>query len=249
MDRHTLAWLRWSGIAGGVGYLIGDILLLGNSVTPAQFPHLATYIDNRLVQRGAVFLASSTGRLAAGGLAGVFSTPLYLAGIWHIFEASKPGGTRWSLPPFMLLVTAFSIAPFVHGSFFYLAEILKTVGQVDPSAQPALVALATRATLWLFIAYGVLVVPALVGFAWLTVAIARRKTLYPRWVAVANPLVCMLAGVLIDRVLPQPFKLLLAGAGLSVGMLAFFALSTAVLWNPRADAGTDGPYLTERPSP
>jgi hypothetical protein len=29
---------------------------------------------------------------------------------------------------------------------------------------------------------------------------------------------------------PQPFKLLLAGAGLSLGMLVFFVLSTAVLW-------------------
>ena len=234
MDRKTLERLRWwgiAGIAGGVGYLIGDVLLLGNRAIPAQFPHLATYVDNRLIQRGAVFLASSTERLAAGGLVGVFSTPLYLAGIWHIFEASRPGGTRWSLPPFLLLIIAFSIAPFVHGSFFYVAEILKTVGQVDPPAQPILVALATRATFWLFVAYGVLVVLASVGFTWLTVAIARGRTLYPRWVALANPLVCMLAAVLIDRVLPQPLELLLAGAGLSLGMLAFFALSTVVLWS------------------
>jgi hypothetical protein len=133
--------------------------------------------------------------------------------------------------PYTLLVTAFSIAPFVHGSFFYVAEILKTVGQVDPSAQPVLVTLATRATVGLFIAYGVFAVLASVGFAWLTVAIARGKTLYPRWVALANPLVCMLAGLLIDRVLPQPFKRLLAGAGLSLGLLVFFALSTAVLWS------------------
>jgi Phage integrase, N-terminal SAM-like domain/Family of unknown function (DUF6796) len=133
--------------------------------------------------------------------------------------------------PYTLLVTAFSIAPFVHGSFFYVAEILKTVGQVDPSAQSVLVTLATRATVGLFIAYGAFAVLASVGFAWLTVAIARGKTLYPRWVALANPLVCMLAGLLIDRVLPQPFKRLLAGAGLSLGLLVFFALSTAVLWS------------------
>ena len=79
---------------------------------------------------------------------------------------------------------------------------------------------------------------ALVGFAWLTVAIARRRTLYPRWVALANPLVCMLAGALLDRVLPQPFKLLLAGAGLSLGMLVFFTLSTATLWNSPSNAAT-----------
>jgi hypothetical protein len=46
----------------------------------------------------------------------------------------------------------------------------------------------------------------------------------------------MLAGILLDRALPQPLVLWLAGAGLSVGMLAFFALSTAVLWNPRLPA-------------
>ena len=239
MERHALNWLRWSGIAGSagsVGYLIGDALLLGNSATPSGFPHLATYVDNRLIQRSAMFLASSTARLAAGGLIGVFSTPLYLAGAWHIFQASRSGGTRWSLPPFLLLVTAFSIAPFVHGSFFYVAEILKTVGQVEPSAQPALVALATRTTLWLFVAYGVLAVPAVIGFSWVTVAIARGRTLYPRWVAFANPIVCMLAGSLLDRVLPQPLALLLSGAGLSLGMLAFFALSTAVLWSPQRSA-------------
>jgi len=41
----SLAWLRWSGIAGiagSVGYMIGDALLLGNSATVSEFPHLAT---------------------------------------------------------------------------------------------------------------------------------------------------------------------------------------------------------------
>jgi uncharacterized protein DUF6796 len=233
------ARLRWSGIAGiagSVGYTIGDALLIGNSATATEFPHLAVHLDNLLVQRSAIFLASSTERLAAGALVGVFSTPLMLAGLWHICEASKPGGTRWSLPPFYLLVIAFSIAPFVHGSFFYVAEILKTIGQVDGPAQAALIALATRTTLWLFIAYGVLAVPALIGFVWLTIAIVRGKTMYPRSVAYANPLVCMLAGLLVDRVLPQPLALLLSGAGLSLGMLAFYALSTALLWSSPASA-------------
>jgi hypothetical protein len=146
-------------------------------------------------------------------------------------------------------VTAFSIAPFVHGSFFYVAEILKTVGQVDPSAQPVLVTLATRAAVCLFIAYGVFAVLASVGFTWFTIAIARRRTLYPRWVVLANPLVCMVGGSLIDRMLPQPFKLLLAGAGLSLGMLVFFWLSTVVLWNSPLSAlqAPKSPSTQEQP--
>ena len=225
-----------AGIAAAAAFTLGDALLLGNIATAAEFPHLAQYVDNLLVRRSALVLASSTERLAAGALVGVFITPLYLAGIWHIFQASKPGGTRWSLPPFLLLITAFSIAPFVHGSFFYVAEILKTIGQVDRPAQAALIALATRTTLWLFLAYGVLAMTTLIGFAWLTTAIARGKTLYPRWVAFANPIVCMLSATLIVRVLPQPLARWLSGAALSLGMLAFFALSTAVLWSPPLSA-------------
>jgi len=239
LNGQTPAWLRWSGIAGiagSVGYAIGDVLLIGNTATAAEFPHLAAHVDNVLVQRSAIVLASSTERLAAGALAGVFSTPLALAGIWHIYLASKPGGKSWSLPPFLLLIIACSIAPFVHGSFFYVAEILKAVGQVDEPAQAVLIALATRTTLWLFVAYAVLALPGLIGFVWLTIAIVRGKTMYPRWVACANPLVCMLAGVFVDRLLPQPLATLFAGAGFSLGLLAFYALSTVVLWSPPVSA-------------
>jgi hypothetical protein len=239
VDQHARAWLRRSGIAGIAGtaaYALGDVLLIGNTATAAEFPHLAQYADNLLVRRSALFLASSTERLAAGALVGVFATPLFLAGVCHIFLASQRGGTRWSLPPFLLMVIGVSIAPFVHGSFFYVAEILKTIGQVDRPAQAALMALAARTTFWLFFAYGVLAVPTLIGFAWLTIAIARGKTLYPRGMALANPIVCMLAASLVDRALPQPLARWLSGAGLSLGMLAFFALSTAVLWSPPRSA-------------
>ena len=71
--------------------MIGDALLLGNSATPSAFSHLPASLDNRLIRLSAMVLGSSTERLAAGALIGVFSTPLYLAGIWHIFEASKSG--------------------------------------------------------------------------------------------------------------------------------------------------------------
>ena len=126
MDDRALTSLRWSGIAGivaTVAFTVGDALLLGNSATAAQFPHLSQHADNELVRRSVMFLASSPGRLAAGALAGVFATPLYLAGLWHIFLASRPGGPRWALPPFVLLGAGICIASFVHGSFFYLGEI------------------------------------------------------------------------------------------------------------------------------
>ena len=93
-----------------------------------------------------------------------------------------------------------------------------------------MIALATRAANVLFIAYGVLGLLAVIGFGWLTIAIACRKTMYPAWVAFANPIVCMIVAVFADRALPQPLARWLSGAGLSLGMLAFFTMSTIVLW-------------------
>lgn len=40
----------------------------------------------------------------------------------------------------------------------------------------------------------------------------------------------MIGGSLADRVLPEPLSTWLVGANLSLGLLAFFALSTALLW-------------------
>jgi hypothetical protein len=230
----TMRQLRWSGVAGvaaALAWTIGDALLLGNrAATAADFPHLETHIGADIVDAGRVFLFSSTPRLAWGALVAVFTTPLYLAGVWHLYLATESGGRRWAVPPFWLLVTGYSIAPFVHGSFFYVAEVLKTIPEVDAASQLALVELAKRVTGWLVLAYAVLAVPIAAGFAWLTAAIALGKTLYPRWVAFANPLVCMFAASWVDRVLPDPLSMWLSGAGLNLGMVAFFGLSTALLW-------------------
>lgn len=237
---RSVIGLRWTGIAGiaaAAAWTVGDALLIGNSATSAEFPHLATYAHERVVQASAAFLASSTERLAWGALVAVFTTPLYLAGVWHLRLASESGGWRWSVPPFWLLLFGYSVAPFVHGSFFYVAEVLKTVPEVDAASQAVLIELATRLTRWLLVAYAALAAPVVAGFAWLTAAIALGKTLYPRWVALVNPLVCMVAASFLDRILPDPWSTWLSGAGLNLGMLAFFALSTVLLWRERVSHG------------
>ena len=119
--------LRLTGVAGVVAalcWILGDALLLGTKATPEQFPILAQYIGKTdfvswVVQLGEHFLGASPERLAAGVLVGVLTTPLYLAGVWHLFLALKPAGKWSSIAPFLLLFVGQSLAPFVHGSFYY----------------------------------------------------------------------------------------------------------------------------------
>lgn len=83
--------------------------------------------------------------------------------------------------------------------------------------------LCVGATTVLFGTYFVLAAVTLAGFVWMIVTVARGRSPYPRWVAVANPIVMMVIGSLLSRVLPPPFSIWLDGAGLNLGMLFFMA--------------------------
>ena len=225
-----------AGIAASVAWTLGDVLLLGARATADQYPILAQYagsggLASQVVQSGVQFFPSSPQRLAAGALVAVFTTPLYMVAVWHIYLALRPAGKWPSVGPMLLLGAGYCLAPFVHGSFYYLAEMVKLLPVVDRPAQTAILDAATRATMIIFGTYAVLAALTIAGFVWMIVVIARGRTLYPRWVAVANPIALMVIGSVLDRVLPDPLALWVSGAGLNLGMLFFMVLSTVLLWN------------------
>lgn len=244
MGEHTTRSLRLTGVAGIVAALcwtLGDALLLGARVTSDEYPILDMYgsstgLAAQVVQSGAQFFGSSPERLAAGALIAVLTTPLYLAGVWHIYLALKPAGSWSSVGPLLLLTSGYAIAPFVHGSFYYIAELVKLLPLLEPAARANVLEAATRGTTVLFGTYAVLAIVTIAGFVWMIVTVARGRTLYPRWIAVANPILLMAIGSLLDRVLPYPLSLWLEGAGLNLGMLFFFILSLALLWKEREAA-------------
>ena len=239
MSPDTTRILRITGIAGviaAVAWTVGDALLLGARADAAQYPILAKYsgtggLAGQVVQSGIQFFPSSPKRLAAGALIAVLTTPLYLAATWHIYLALKPAGHWPSLGPLLMLGVGYVYAPFVHGSFYYVAEMVKLLPIVDASAQRSVLETATRATMVLFGTYFVLAGVTIAGFIWMIVTVARGRSRYPRWIAVANPIVMIVIGSLLSRVLPSPLSIWLDGAGLNLGMLLFMVLSTTLLWN------------------
>jgi hypothetical protein len=117
--------------------------------------------------------------------------------------------------------------------------MVKMLPQVDTAAQVVILETATRATTVLFGSYGVLALLTIAGFVWMIVTVARGKSLYPRWVAVVNPIVLMVIGSVLDKVLPYPLSLWLEGAGLNLGMLFFFTLSLVLLWKAHSEARSE----------
>ncbi|OKI10189.1 hypothetical protein A6A06_06215 [Streptomyces sp. CB02923] len=218
-----------SGIAASVAWLIGDILLLGKPMGSAdQYPILSSY-DGMPRDSLAAMLPASTTRLAWGALLGVLTGPLYLVACRHFRRALLPQPRRISLPLYLILTAGYALAPFAHGSFFYWGQAAKAVHE-SGAASDALTTLPGDLATVLFIPYAVLLALWVVGSVWLAVLVLRGGTVFPRWMCIANPLVCALIGTLVTKLWPGAIGTALQGAALSVANLLLFSLTTWVLW-------------------
>ena len=79
---------------------------------------------------------------------------------------------------------------------------------------------------------GLFLISYLIVSAWYFVAVISGRTLYPRWMALANPFLLSLLIALLNaaNVLPSVVNILWL-AWLSIPHLIFFTLSALVLWN------------------
>lgn len=239
MSRRQHRLVRWAGVAGiaaSVSYAIGDVLLLGQEVRPERHPRIR---DLPGVDRGVLSMVpSSTARLTAGAMAGVYATPLYLAAVWHLYHGLAPAGRRTALPPTLILAGAWTWASFIHGSFFHTGETYKALETVadDPQAREVLVAQGKSFQRATGIAYAPLGAAFLAASGLIIAAIRSGRTAYPRWsaplVAPALPIVAATAAT-ATHVLPGRARHTLQGAGISLGNLISFTASTILLWRDR----------------
>jgi hypothetical protein len=237
VERRIL--VRLAGIAGALAsaaYVVGDVLLLGREVDPDRHPAVA---DLHRAQTPVLSMVpSSTNRLTAGALVGVYASPLHLAAVWHVYQGLAPAGPRRALPPTLIMAGAWTWASFIHGTYLYTGQTYKDIEQLadDPHARERLVATAKayeRVTGASYAPFGIAVVMA---SGLIIDAVRRGETAYPRWsgplVAPAIPIVAAVA-LTATRVLPGRARHALQGAGFSIGTLISAGASTVLLWRNR----------------
>jgi hypothetical protein len=216
-----------AAMLGALVYAIGDVLMLAIKADVSAYPNLQPHL--KLLSGSEKMVALSWPRTMWGGLLGVFASPLLVAALWPLYYGLAPAGA-WSAWPVVLLFGAgFILAPFVHGSFIYLAEYIQALNRVGPEAQAVIVAMLQRFKQVLAISYGAVAVSILIGSVWFSAAVALGGTRFPGWMAFINPITAVLAWLLIRRLLPKLTEPL-EGAGFNIGFLAFFALVTVTLW-------------------
>lgn len=223
-------WVFWAGVCGIIASLFwvaGDMLIVGEHARPEDYPLLLVHYSDRIDFGGlSAMLPASEPRLAAGALIAALTSSLYLVGAWHLFSMARPAG-RWAWAVFGLIVFGFANAPLAHAAFYFVGMVYKTVLVVPEAVHPVLLDLGNRFHHVLLIAYVAAVGGIVLGLLLLAILAGLGRTLWPRWMAlVINPLSLAILGNVLPWLTPQPVRTWLGGAGISIGTLVVFGLST-----------------------
>jgi hypothetical protein len=194
-DQRLLFWAGVAGIVGALGWLIGDILIVGHVADRAAYPLLfQTYADRIEPGFAERLVGVSHERLIAGALLAVFTIPFYLIGGWHLWRGIRPAGRAWALPSAALIFVGYALAPLAHAAFYFVGAVYQTLLITESSAHPQLLALADEFHRVLMIVYVPAVACQILGMLTFSFAVATGRSTYPRWFALtSNPL---LLGVL-----------------------------------------------------
>ena len=198
----------WTGVVG----LLASILV-GTGEFLLHYDPQARY-DGSYV----FFESVDVERATLGHFIGVLGAPLYLVGIWHIGRMLMPASKIWSTVAFFSMSYGFIVGSIWIGSRASAAALV-TAGQ-DPVLTELLGLYDFRyETLLSVIRIAALVFSVI--YIWL---ILTGRTAYPRWMAIFNPVVLILASFLVFFLVPDIGKYLMPIA-LNVAFFVIFALS------------------------
>ena len=200
-----------SGIIGGLLLFAGDMLF---------------YYDANSTNLQLNMGMASDFEIMASGVAALLAAWLYMLGLGQVYVAFKPTSTVMRnivLFSFGAILLSYGV---IHGAYVAIASTSKLAVQhnLDMDIATAL-ASWTNQTLRLFV-YPVFAVLSVV-FIW---QVWLKKTLYPRWIVFAFPLLPFLLQSLIGSSLSGNVWVVVMGGYLNLMLVLFFTASTIALW-------------------
>jgi len=198
----------------------GAIGLLGAMLTGVgefilHFDALSRFSENQF------FLGISAERTNWGHFIGVLGAPLYLLGCWHIYLMLRPANPRWSLVAFFVMAYGFVVGIVWIGSRASISALINVPTSPEIERLIALYDLRYE-TLLQVIRFAVVILSVI--FVWLTLT---GRSHYPKWMAILNPILLIVASFVIFAIAPELGKYLMPIA-LNVAFGVFFIASISI---------------------
>lgn len=201
-------------VTGAVGLL--GALLTGTGEFILHFDALA-----RFGTENEFFIGIADQRSTVGHFVGVLGAPLYLIGCWHIQLMLRPANARWSLIAFFVAAYGFAVGVVWIGSRASISALINAPASPDMAHLIGLYDFRYE-TLLQVIRLAVLVLSVI--YVWLTLT---GRSHYPKWMALLNPILLIVASFLVYAVAPTIGKYLMPIA-LNVAFFILFSASLVI---------------------
>ncbi|WP_057833180.1 DUF6796 family protein [Colwellia sp. TT2012] len=213
----TAIWLGFSGILGSLVLFSGDMLFYYNGAQTNIISNMSVVSSERII---------------ISGISALISAWLYTLASGQIYFAFQPAKKWVRLTvsfSFLAVMISFGI---VHAAYIAIATSAKNAVElgVTPNSLTDLAVSANNALrLLAYIPFGVFSIL----FA---TTVWTKKTYYPRWLILFNPIIPFLLADLIVSNLEGEIKVIIGGGYLNLILLLFFSCSTFALWRNRIKA-------------
>lgn len=206
--NKTIKTTAWIGLLASLLMFTGDMLLYFTTETFADFE------KELLPSMGKISLE----RLTAGGLLGPLAACLYIVGFYHIYLSIKE--PRKTLAK--IIFAALSVSIIVGGAYH---AFFPAFGIAASNGQPELID-----KLFVYAEYVgyVTFLPMVIGWVLFCYLILIKKTIFPRLLVLATPLITIWFSTLWIS-LPQPYLIIIGGGWNNLVMTIFFGASLIAL--------------------
>ena len=167
------------------------------------------------------FIGISAERTTLGHFIGVLGAPLYLVGCWHIYLMLRPASPKWAMTAFFITSYGFVVGAVWIGSRASISALVNA--PVTMEIEPLIGFYDFRyETLLQIIRISVLFLSGI--FIWL---VLTGRTHYPKWMALLNPILLIVASFVVYAIAPGIGKYLMPIA-LNVAFAVFFIASVNI---------------------
>jgi hypothetical protein len=210
-SRKCLVLTAGAGLIGALLMFTGDMLLYGHFGSGAEF----------IGRYKTVITEASSLRLYVAGALGPVAAIFYLIGVSHLYLRLQPSRVLLRIFTSLAFAAMFVIAGAVHAVWAAYALVLRGVahGQANADLEAVMGA-------YLALVYKMAEIVGYPSALLLFALVLMRRTTYPRWSAVLNPGLIMLASS-VAVFLPAPIGAPVVGGLFNLAFVVFFAFSLA----------------------
>ncbi|RMG78090.1 MAG: hypothetical protein D6714_18790 [Bacteroidetes bacterium] len=213
---RQLKFFGFLGLLASIMVGTGEYLIHFN---PDGFPHDVPY---------SYFLGLPPERFTLGQFLMVPFIPLYIFGYWHLYLALRPGSEKLAKAVLILGIYAFVIGGIWVGSRAHLGATIQALEAANvPDLKAQIIASYELRVESLVQILRIIVLAISVCFVW---AILRGGTLYPKWVALFNPILLLII-VFVLFFYVHPIGRCLAPTAMNVAHFGLFSASLFALKN------------------